>query len=1047
MATFTTVAFLAYLYDLKVRRVETAHPIRETRGFSRAQTGDLITAILPLTWSATMVMHASTHSINFDENTAGTAFSLTVVAYQWGWNYYFPRDIVAQFEAAPRLVGRGRIVAFEVYTPTTEVATHHLEAWALRALTGGRHGSRSGRFNAQPASVLSLPADIFSGAFAAAGNGTRPWRQELNARLAEIGTTPAPLATLPGEVAGAPINASSYLPPISEVAIFRARPTVSIEGNQITLGYRHFSLHNEVPRLGAWTWIAADLGRETAAGSPAVATPTLPSLTNLAGAPERPAPSAVEAGLVSRTPTLDHLRAPVTPRAQHLIWTGPDATTGAGATSLGSTEDQGWSSPTTAREASLRSARAAQATQGGSGLPAALGPTCPLLLPLDAHARALLAHPTGAPLAQLPFTWTCASQALETGIDTATAALWASALAPDLALAALSGPAHLAGRQSTTANLRSLARALAPAVGVLASPLSPLALPTAPAHRAPLLGGEVARLLLREAPRLPDVFEPLTALTLPPFAALPCSKAGTALGGSGAAAGSMGGGRAPVGAATPTPRLRITPSPQGLGLDEARLVRTGSSRLADPALFAAKLDSWGPASLSLPQSPLSLLGLGWSTSASLASYPSFKVTRGGLLRRPYTGVSATPQPLKGLAEPFAAPLLGKLSAPLALPTLTLAPAAAVPFRISAPSHDRQVGAWALTWAVVAPAPAEDLDPTFVSTAWALETNTTRRSDHNSRYLVSWSPLAAALTTGAAVDPYLSGPAARAAQPTSALRASVLALNELGLRNSSGLRGVQAHLAPMAAPTVAALRPATTLGAQPRGSVWLALWAAFPAPATAPAVLSGTQQTAATLSGRAATLATTRATLGLSSTRTAVTSPLGGGDSINPFVDLLARLEYAHLDSLDAPARSQQGFIPLSSSISASRRLRVTKGVTLPSDTPIHVICGSKDVIHSWAIPGLGIKIDCIPGYNSHRRLLLRWRGAYWGQCMEVCGRYHHWMPIMVNVTHPALFLDWCLAFLRGIDAQAYNGGLCLSPAELSTLLTVLKEPTPTAKPR
>lgn len=84
VATFTTVAFLGYLYDLFVRRREAAHPVRETRGFSRAQTGDLVTAVLPLTWSATMVMHASTHSINFDENTAGAAFSFTVIAYQWG---------------------------------------------------------------------------------------------------------------------------------------------------------------------------------------------------------------------------------------------------------------------------------------------------------------------------------------------------------------------------------------------------------------------------------------------------------------------------------------------------------------------------------------------------------------------------------------------------------------------------------------------------------------------------------------------------------------------------------------------------------------------------------------------------------------------------------------------------------------------------------------------------------------------------------------------------------------------------------------------------
>jgi hypothetical protein len=84
-------------------------PMRETRGFSRAQTGDGVTAVLPLTWSITMLMHASTHSINFDENTSGTIFTLTVIAYQWGWNYYFPRDIVEVCWNAPKQVGHGGV--------------------------------------------------------------------------------------------------------------------------------------------------------------------------------------------------------------------------------------------------------------------------------------------------------------------------------------------------------------------------------------------------------------------------------------------------------------------------------------------------------------------------------------------------------------------------------------------------------------------------------------------------------------------------------------------------------------------------------------------------------------------------------------------------------------------------------------------------------------------------------------------------------------------------------------------------------------------------
>lgn len=72
-----------------------------------------------------------------------------------------------------------------------------------------------------------------------------------------------------------------------------------------------------------------------------------------------------------------------------------------------------------------------------------------------------------------------------------------------------------------------------------------------------------------------------------------------------------------------------------------------------------------------------------------------------------------------------------------------------------------------------------------------------------------------------------------------------------------------------------------------------------------------------------------------------------------------------------PYLSRTGYSPINAEISSQRRLRVTKGVYLPADVPMHGIFGSKDVIHSWAIPGLGVKIDCIPGYSSHRRLVFR----------------------------------------------------------------------------
>lgn len=59
-----------------------------------------------------MLAHASTHSTNFDENTTATVFSFSVIAYQWGWNYYFPRDIVEVLASAPSTVGHKRVTNF-----------------------------------------------------------------------------------------------------------------------------------------------------------------------------------------------------------------------------------------------------------------------------------------------------------------------------------------------------------------------------------------------------------------------------------------------------------------------------------------------------------------------------------------------------------------------------------------------------------------------------------------------------------------------------------------------------------------------------------------------------------------------------------------------------------------------------------------------------------------------------------------------------------------------------------------------------------------------
>jgi heme/copper-type cytochrome/quinol oxidase subunit 2 len=85
---------------------------------------------------------------------------------------------------------------------------------------------------------------------------------------------------------------------------------------------------------------------------------------------------------------------------------------------------------------------------------------------------------------------------------------------------------------------------------------------------------------------------------------------------------------------------------------------------------------------------------------------------------------------------------------------------------------------------------------------------------------------------------------------------------------------------------------------------------------------------------------------------------------------------------------------------------------MPTEIRLHVVTSSKDIIHSWAIPSAGIKIDCIPGFSSHRVTMFLVSGIFWGQCMEICGRFHHWMPIIVYFMRRDLFFLWCSHFIH-----------------------------------
>jgi cytochrome c oxidase subunit 2 len=89
-----------------------------------------------------------------------------------------------------------------------------------------------------------------------------------------------------------------------------------------------------------------------------------------------------------------------------------------------------------------------------------------------------------------------------------------------------------------------------------------------------------------------------------------------------------------------------------------------------------------------------------------------------------------------------------------------------------------------------------------------------------------------------------------------------------------------------------------------------------------------------------------------------------------------------------------------------RLLEVDNRVILPINTHIRILVTSADVLHSWAVPSFGIKIDACPGRLSQSSLFIKREGVYYGQCSEICGINHGFMPIVVRGVPELVFYYW-----------------------------------------
>nr|YP_010626014.1 cytochrome c oxidase subunit II [Inocellia elegans]WBK02773.1 cytochrome c oxidase subunit II [Inocellia elegans] len=89
-----------------------------------------------------------------------------------------------------------------------------------------------------------------------------------------------------------------------------------------------------------------------------------------------------------------------------------------------------------------------------------------------------------------------------------------------------------------------------------------------------------------------------------------------------------------------------------------------------------------------------------------------------------------------------------------------------------------------------------------------------------------------------------------------------------------------------------------------------------------------------------------------------------------------------------------------------RLLDVDNNIVLPFMAQIRLLATATDVIHSWTVPSLGVKIDATPGRLNQTNFFMNQPGLFFGQCSEICGANHSFMPIVIESTSLKNFLNW-----------------------------------------
>jgi len=135
---------------------------------------------------------------------------------------------------------------------------------------------------------------------------------------------------------------------------------------------------------------------------------------------------------------------------------------------------------------------------------------------------------------------------------------------------------------------------------------------------------------------------------------------------------------------------------------------------------------------------------------------------------------------------------------------------------------------------------------------------------------------------------------------------------------------------------------------------------------------------------------------------------------NPSITLKAighqwywRYEYTDFANIDIDSY----IIPTSDLTTGDYRLlEVDNRIVLPIQMEIRVLVTAADVIHAWTVPALGVKVDAVPGRLNQLGFTINQPGVFYGQCSEICGANHSFIPICIEAVNTKSFTQWVKNF-------------------------------------